>query len=152
MLRDIVGRSSRQGFQQDSNGILLFYDESRSKHLSASREMLTFGINHKSISDTRWMMVVSKIPSAVTGYRLVRNATITSITIQSQNPITDCTFYIVKNDNASTVTSAQITSASYKNIDNLNIDVNADDWLQAYITPTSGNVDLPVLVLEFAWR
>ena len=98
------------------------------------------------------MTVTSKIPSLVTGYRLVRNAAITSITIQTQNPIADCIFHIVKNNNASNVTSVQILSSSYKVVDNLNIDLDANDWLQAYVTPAAGNIDLPVMIIEFCWR
>ena len=82
MLRDIAQSSQR--LYQDSNGILLFYDYSRSKFLSTLRESLSFGINHRNISANQWLFLTGKIPSNVVGYKIPRDATITAITIQTK--------------------------------------------------------------------
>ena len=37
-------------------------------------------------------------------------------------------------------------------IDNLDINIDKDDWLQCRLVPLAGSVDYPMIVLELAWR
>jgi len=153
MLRDVVTPSqSTQQFQQDSNGILLFYDNSRSKYISVSREEFSFGIRHRNITGTRWLAATSNLITNVSGYKIPRNASITAITVQTQNSAAGCTFDIFRNGVAVSLTSISLSSETSKIIDNLDLDLNQGDWLQCQLTVTSGTVDYPMILLEIAWR
>ncbi len=153
MLRDIVQSSaSTIPMKQDSNGIFLFLDSSRSKYLSSSRENFSFGINHRNINASRWLRTTGDIPSNVNGYLIPRNATITSVSIQLQNTTTNSTIYIRKNKVLTTIVPIPLISTDSSILDNLNIDLNSGDYLQAYLSISSGNVDYPLLNLEIAWR
>jgi len=149
MLRDTVQTSQRT--KQDSNGIFLFYDSSRSKFLSVTRPIICFGSNHSNISNDRWLSLISNIPSNTSSYKIVRNGTITSISVQSKNN-SNCTFRIRKNNIPLDLTTLELNNQNSKVIDNLNIDVNINDYIQCYMSVISGNIDYPVLVLELAWR
>jgi len=152
MLRDVVTPSSNQNqIKQDSNGVLLFFDNSRSKFLSASRQTYKFGVKHRNVASSRWLNIIDGIPTNVTGYKIPRNATITSITIQCSNNTGTTNFIVRKNDNPATIYSSSLSTSS-NSVDNLNVDIDKDDWLQIFMSVTSGAVDFPLLVLELAWR
>jgi len=149
MLRDtFVGPGAQ--FRQD-NGLLLFYDLFRLKWISAARENVAFGIDHRNISSDRWMSLISSIYSNVVGYRIPRNATITAVTIQTQN-LTTCTFRIRKNNSPANIMSINLAAESGKSNDDLDIDLSENDFLQCYLENITGNVDYPTLLLELAWR
>lgn len=148
MLRDIVPPSQ---FKQLSDGILLFYDINRTKFLSTDRSIFTFGIDSRNLAIDTWMRAIDSIPSNNSGYKLVRNGTIVSATVQTQN-IADCTVYIRRNNDFTNLTSLILNGVDSQTNNTLNIDLNANDWMQSYITITSGNVDYPILTLEIAWR
>ena len=143
MLRDTIVQSQSQQFIQNANGILLFYDNSRSKYLSATRESFAFGINHRNITDSQWLLLTSRNRSNLTGYKIPRNATITSLTIQTQNAVPNCVFYIRRNGVSANLTSITLTSQTSNTVDNLNIDITQNDWLQSYLQINSDNVDFP---------
>ena len=152
MLRDNVQPLSIP-MKQDANGILLFLDRSRSKYLSTSREVFTFGINHKNLSAIMWLMATGRVRTITTGYKIPRNATITSVTVQTTNTVTNASFNILRNNTTvpplTTLTLLGQVSAS---VDNLNININKDDWLQCRLIPVAGVVNYPLVVLELAWR
>jgi len=149
MLRDTIPGLAAQ-LRQD-NGLLLFYDLYRSKWISAARENLTFGINHRNIANDRWLALISGTYSDVTGYRIPRNATITAITAQTQN-LSNCVFRIRKNSSPLNIISISLIGEVGKSNDDLDIDLSQDDYLQCYIEVTSGDVDFPTILLELAWR
>ena len=147
MLRDTITSNIRQG----NNGIFLSYDSSRSKYLSFSRESFSFGIDNMNISDSRWLMVINGIYSNLSGYRIYRNATITSLSVQTEN-LSFCTFCIRKNRSETNIQTITLTNEIGKTVDNLNDNLNINDYLQCYLEVNSGNVDYPVLLVELAWR
>lgn len=152
MLRDnIRPGSSDSGLTQDVNGILLFYDNSRSKNLSVTRESLTYGVDHKNISGDRWLQLTGQIPTNILGYKVPRNGTITAITVQTQN-IATCNFYIRKNNSVTNIYTSSLVGVSNKVDDNLNVDINQGDFLQTLLSVGGGVVDYPILLLEIAWR
>jgi len=154
MLRDTIpGRRGGSGnFTQDSNGILLFYDNSRTRWISVTRQFVSFGLKNRNISDSRWMQVTGDAYSLNTGYRLPRNAILTSLTVQTQNNVSNCAFRLRRNGVASNIASLTLVGQDANTLDNLNVDLDAGDWLQVYLEITSGNVDHPELLLELAWR
>lgn len=149
MLRDNVVDTER--LNQNSDGILIFYDRSRSVWISISREVISFGIDHRNISSSRWMQMSGKVLSNTSGYKIPRDGIITSISIQSQNNTT-CDFRIRKNGNTSNLHTTSLTNQSGKSDDNLNININSDDWLQVLLDINNGDIDYPVLSIEVAWR
>lgn len=152
MLRDTIPkRSGGTSFNQTSDGILLFFDSGRTKWLSTARETFVFGINHKNLTSERYMLLAGKLVTSATGIRIPRNATITSITVQTKNSATG-TFRIRKNDISSDLATLTLTSEQGKSQSNLSIDLDKDDWIQILMSPGAGQIDYPVLNLEMAWR
>lgn len=135
-----------------NDGVLKFFDSSRSKTLSVSRETLSFGINHRDISGKRWMNMTGKVNSLATGYKILRDATITSITVQTQNIITEARFNIRVNGVDTNLHTSTISSAKGIIEDNLNYDINKGDYLQLFMSVLIGNVDFPIVMIEIAWR
>jgi len=116
-----------------------------------ARENVSFSLSHKNLSNNRWMFLTGRTLSNTTGYKIPRPATIVSITIQTQTNTT-CDFKIKKNGNTD-VTSISLTNEDSKVINNLNEQINENDWIQALLEISSGNVvDYPVLLVEVAWR
>jgi len=151
MLRDTIVRRQSQ-LTQDAHGIVLFYDNSRSKQLSITRESFSFGINHRNISSSQWMQLTTRNRSNVTGYKIIRDATLTSISVQTQNSVENCAFYVRKNGVLTNITSITLIGQTSNVIDDLDVNVDKDDWIQIYLQVNSGNVDFPSLLLELAWR
>ena len=98
------------------------------------------------------MKATTSIPTNIIGYKIPRDGTITSLTVQTQNSVTNCSFDVKKNDSATTLTSITLITQVSNVVDNLNIDVDQNDWLQIFLQVNSGNVDYPLLNLELAWR
>lgn len=156
MLRDIIrpsiGSSSDIPLTQNVNGILYFEDTTRGKVLSVARENLTFGINHRDVSGKRWLKTTGNVVSSITGYKVPRDATITAITIETQNVVVDGRFNIRTNSSASNIHTTQLLSVSEKIEDNLNYNINKGDYVQVFLWVVSGDVDYPVVTIEMAWR
>ncbi len=139
--------------KQDSNGILLFLDSSRTKYLSTTREIFTFGINHSNLNSTMWLMATGRTRTISTGYKIPRNATITSVTVQTVNSVVNASFNILRNNvTVPTLTTLTLLNQTSDSVDNLDKDIDKDDWLQCRLVPVSGNVDYPIITLELAWR
>jgi len=149
MLRDIVRPNIN--LVQNTDGVVLFFDTTRNKMVSITRENLTFGIKHNNISGERWLQTTSNIPTNILGYKIPRNGTITAITAQTQN-MANCAFEIKKNNAISAIHNMSLLNVSQQINDNLNIDVNLGDYIQTKLLVNSGNVDYPLLYLEIAWR
>lgn len=133
------------------NGNLYYYDTSRSKYLSVNRETFIFGIDHKSISGDRYMSADGKVKTMVTGVPVPRKGTIISLAAKSRDN-TISRFRIRKNGNVSDITSLSVSGASGDVTDNLDIDIDKNDWLQAFLTVDSGEIHYPILTVEIAWR
>ncbi len=149
MLKDIVRPNIN--LVQNTDGVILFFDTTRNKMVSITRENLAFGIKHNNISGERWLQTTSNIPTNILGYKIPRNGTITAITVQTQNMV-NCVFEIKKNNAISAIYTMSLLNVSEQINDNLNIDVNLGDYIQTKLLVNSGNVDYPLLYLEIAWR
>lgn len=157
MLRDIIRPSSGSptgiSLTQNSDGIILFGDTTRGgKVLSVTRENISFGVNHRNISGKRWLKTTGSVVSTSTGYKIPRDAVITSITIETENIVTDARFNIRRNSLTSNIHTSTLQIASEIIEDNLNYNINKGDYLQLFLWVVSGNVDFPVISIELAWR
>ena len=134
------------------NGNLYYHDASRSKYLSVNRATFIFGIDNKNIFGERYMSVEGKVRAMVTGIKLPRNGTIISLTAQSQNN-TVSSFHIRKNNLDTNITTLQVSGTNGDVIDNLNVDVEKKDWLQAFLSVDDDDtINYPILTVEIAWR
>jgi len=147
MLRDTV----QNPFRQNNVGIMEFYDTTRNTFVSLSRESISFGIGHRGIVTSRYLYAAGKVQTKTTGYRLQRDAIITSMTVQTSNDATG-TFAIKRNDSAISLFDLNLSAEKGKSIDSLNISIDKDDWLQIYLNNVTGGIDFPVINLELAWR
>jgi hypothetical protein len=132
------------------SGILYAYDSVRSKWLSVQRMFLTFG---KSGNTKNQFLAfgAGSLYSNNAGYRLARNSTIVSVTGQLDASGT-CTVNIRKNDSASDIATLGISAAIGASDVTLNVDLNANDYTQSYLSAPGLAVQDPVVIIELAWR
>lgn len=135
--------------KQNSNGFLFYYDKIRKKWLSVHHDTIFFSTNHDNISTNRWMSI-ENIPSNLGGYRIPKNGTIISSSVQSSN-FSNVNFY-VKNNLLSDLFSITLSSEKGKLYDNLNIDVFAGDSIKVLLETISGVIDYPILIINIAWK
>lgn len=131
------------------DGILFIYDSTRTKWLSVQRETLVFGRRRK-VKNQYLNFAVGNLASNNSGYRIPRDACIVSMTGQLDANGT-CDMRVRRNDTATNIATLNINS-TIGNIDvSTNVDINANDYLQSYLS-ASNRVDDPVMVIEIAWR
>jgi len=128
-------------------GILYVRDTTRGKWLSLERKFLTAGRN-ANVSNA-YLRIDQQVPSNITGYRALRDGTITGLWAQTRANET-WTFQIRRNGTVVAIASLSIIAAS-GNVDTaVNVDVNAGDEIQFYASGI--RIGRPVVGLEIAWR
>lgn len=145
MLRDL----KTQNFRQGNDGVLFYYDDYRDKWLSSGNIFL-FGLNHRNIRPPRYLKTDGGVLTNNGGYRVSRNATITSVTVQFKSSASG-TFQILVFRSLSEILVYQFSVVGERG-DNflVDVDVNEDDVLRAKMT--SGDVDYPVISTDISWR
>jgi len=138
-------------FFQGNDGLLYHFDMNRSKWLSVNRETLSFGINAKNITGNRYMST-GKLYSNLSGQKLLRDITITGISVQTGN--FQCTFnvHIHKNGNTNSIYSVNLFNEASKVVDNINFDAYKDDFIQMSIENSDIGVSYPEISVEYSWR
>jgi hypothetical protein len=149
MLRDNIRTIN---LSTNDEGIVQCYDVERDKLLSIDRETFTFGIDHMNVVGKRWLKLIGSVKSNISGYKMQRNATITSMTVQSKNTVIEARINIRVNNLSSNVYTAALSSQNELINNDLNIDINKGDYLQAFMSVLVGNIDYPVVTVEVAWR
>lgn len=134
-----------------NDGILSIYDTNRSKQLSVDRSTLSFSIHHNKVKTNRWLKYNGAIGSNVSGLKLIRNATITGITIQTKT-VTTGSMKVMERSNTETIDllTATLNSTNSKILDGLNVDVNKGSVLETTIV--GGEFSYPTISVEIAWR
>ncbi len=130
------------------NGMMYIYDSGRSKFLSTTRQYMNAGRNHPAASNL-YLRIYDGLPTSVTGYRVLRNATITAIWAQADASST-WTFEVRKNSSVTVITSVGMTAVQGNSATNINIDITAGDELQFFCNGTS--INTPLGGIEIAWR
>ena len=149
MLRDNIRTIN---LSLNDEGIVQYYDINRDKVLSVARETFSFGIDHRNVIGKRWMKIVGSVKSSTSGYKIPRDATITSLTAQSKNNVIEARFNIRVNGSSSDVYTASMSATNELIIGDLNIDINQGDYIQLFLSVLTGNIDFPVTNIEIAWR
>lgn len=129
-------------------GIQYNYDGTRAKWLSNERKFLVSGRNANNVTNA-YINVVDGVVSSSTGYRLLRDATITGIWAQTED-IETWVFEVRRNGVVTVVASLSITASRGDSDPAVNVDVNADDEIQFYVNGTG--IGRPVVGIELAWR
>lgn len=130
------------------DGIMYAYDDTRSKWLSIDRTMIGWGRN-AIITSSEYLRQYNGALSSDNGWRMIRDATITAITAQT-NSDTSWILEIRKNDDPANILTLELTTESGKHNNLVNVDVAEGDFIQAYCNGTS--VDYPQTLIEIAWR
>jgi hypothetical protein len=133
----------------DITGVGYILDPTRVKNLSISRNMVSFQRGRKNL-DSQYLRF-GELASKVHGHRLLRHATLTGITIQTENNA-DAWFRIRKNGLPTNLLNVQLNGVQSRELDNITVDLYKGDYIQLYMDVTSGNVDSPIVQLEYAWR
>lgn len=132
-----------------TNGLLYAYDATRAKWLSVQRQTLIFG--RKGASRNQFLSYgVGSLPSSISGFRMLRNAVIIGISGQLSTPGT-CDLHLRSNDAATNIATLSLSSEAGNQRVDLNVDLNAGDYLQNYLEAAS-RVNDPVVAIEIAWR
>lgn len=139
-------------FFQGSNGLLYHFDINRSKWLSVNRETMSFSINAKNVTGKRYMAIADKFYSNVTGKKLLRNSTITAISVQTNNIQCTCQINLHKNKNSTSIYSINLVNENSKIIENINFDLLENDFIQVSIENNSTGINYPEILIEYCWR
>ncbi len=142
-----TGSLSGQMFVAD-DGLLYAYDEVRAKWLSVDRTMFGWGRNTNTVTD-EYLRQYNGTPSDNTGWRMIRDGTITAITVQT-DAAESCTIEIRKNDTVTIISSLTLTNEEGRHDNTINIDFNEGDFLQCFLNGT--DIDFPQVLIEIAWR
>ena len=129
------------------DGMPYLWDLSRSKWISLSRVTLQtayYGLNQAN----RYLRVGTVTSCGAQGFLCPRPAVLTAIWAKSRSILT-WTVEARKNGIPITLASANIINSFGSDL-TLNVDVDAGDWLQVYLSGNS--VDHPIAAVEFAWR
>lgn len=131
------------------DGILYTYDGTRSKWLSVDRIHLhaSKSGNAKNI----YLRVQDSIATSQTGYRAMRDATITAISAQTDNTET-WTLEIRKNGAVSVITSLSIVAAQGGQDTTINVNLDQGDEIQFYANVSGTAIKAPIAAIELAWR
>lgn len=136
-----------EGNVEVKGGVLYTYDATRSKWLSVDRKLLV-GSRKGNATDV-YLRVMDNIAMSETGYRVLRDGTITGIFAQTDTA-ESWTFEIRKNDSATVIASLVISGAAGSQDTTVNVDVTQGDELQFYCNGTL--IKSPVGGVELAWR
>ena len=132
------------------DNMLFTYDATRTKWLSVQRNTLVFG--RAGTTNNQYLNFAGGGISSKSGYRLLRNAVIVGMSVQTSNP-KSYSVHLRRNDEETNI--ATIVSVSDGIIQtNTDRDVYANQYLQCYLefTGTGFGVDDPIVMIELAWR
>ena len=147
MLNDLWALSAPQGITY-SGGVPYTLDPIRDKFLSLARPMFTagatgFGVTH------RYLQTPGDVATAgLQGILLPRAATITAMTAKSRSG--GGWLFEVRRNGANITLASQFVAAGVGLNANMDIDLNAGDWLQFYANGV--NIGFPEVAVELAWR
>jgi hypothetical protein len=135
-------------FHVAADGLLYAFDGTRGKWLSVDRNMIGWGRNSQNTTN-EYLRQFNGAQSNLNGWRMIRDGTITAITVQS-NANQTYAVQIRKNDSATVISSLAVSNAQGNHNTTINIDFNEGDFLQCYLNGTS--IDYPQVLIEIAWK
>ncbi len=135
---------------QVDGDILWVYDVTRDKWLSSFRA--TFGAGERGRIKNKYIPVFDGQVSNLSGYRVVRTATITAIAAQTRNTET-WTLRVRKNGGSTNIASLVMTSVNGNHSSSIDVDLDEGDQIQ-FFADTTGFLGIkdPLVWVEVAWR
>jgi hypothetical protein len=138
-----------------TDGLLYAYDGTRIKWLSVDRNLIGWGRNKINAGSddplgTQYLRQYNGAPSDLNGWRMIRDGTITAITVQSN---ADQTYKveIEKNNNTTAILTLLVANTELgKHVTTINVDFDEGDFLQCYLDASA--VQYPQVLIEIAWR
>lgn len=129
--------------------VLYIYDDTRTKFLSVDRQHMV--ATKKGNAKDIYLRVGEGIATSETGLRVMSNATITALAVQTDVAAT-WTLEVRKNGSATVIASLAVSAAAGD--EDLTIDVNVDagDELQFYANVPTGTIKSPVAQIQLARR
>jgi hypothetical protein len=145
-----LGTAAQIPMSVGPDGILYVYDKSnsRNKWLSVQRNFLLF-TGRNTTTNTNEYAQIGMFPSNQAGVRLSRAATLIGISVQTKTAET-WTAQVRKNGSATVLASLVNTAVSGNHANNYNVDFDAGDNVQVYISGSS--IGYPTINLEFAYK
>lgn len=140
-------------YRQDIQ-MLFNYDSSRGKWLSVGRSTLNGGRTTAVAGSTVYIRVGDATQSSTTGYRMVRNGTITGFSIENNNTLTTARDIQLRINDVSSLTRTIAVGQKGFNFDQGNVDFNSGDLIQIAALPSSAGAALNnwIALIEFATR
>ena len=135
-------------FHVATDGLLYTYDENRTKWLSVDRTMIGWGRKSNKVTND-YLRQIDGTDSDKTGWRMIRNGTITAITVQGDANQT-YSIQIRKNNVATAIATLTVTNAQGNHSTTINTDFDEGDFLQCYLNGNS--IDFPQVLIETTWR
>ena len=132
-----------------TQGELFFYDGTRSKYLSLTRQNFVF--NRNGVNQKSQYLKIGETVSSSTGIKMPRSGTILKISANSRNN-SNVNYQIRKNGVETPLGNLSIINAKGGFSNYVNLDFKSNDDLQIYMDVQSGNVDYPIVWLEIAWK
>ena len=135
---------------QVDGGRLWVYDETRDKWLSSDRLFAVAGRDGRA--KNLYLRLVDSQPSNLTGYRMLRNATIVAVAAQTRS-IETWTLQIRKNGDPTNLYSLAISGAPGGHVNTVDVDLNEGDLVQMFVETTAFlGIKDPFAMIEIAWR
>lgn len=135
---------------QVDGGRLWVYDEIRDKWLSSDRLFAVAGRDGRA--KNLYLRIVDNHPSNLTGYRMLRQATIVAVAAQTRS-IETWTLQIRKNGDPTNLYSLPISGVSGAHLNTVNVDLDEGDLVQMFAETTAFlGIKDPFVMIEIAWR
>ena len=138
------------GMVANVDGILYVYDNTRVKWLSVQRQTLVFGRDGNT--NNQYLNLAGGGVSSKSGYRLMRNAVIVGISVQTSTS-QNYNIHIRKNGSMTDELSLTVSGFGNANV-STNREFQTTDYLQCYLEYIGGGsgVSDPEVWVEMAWR
>jgi len=130
------------------DGVMYSYDGTRSKWLSVDRKQYWTGRNHNNAQNV-YLYGLDSIATSTTGYRVLRDGTITGLVAQTSSNST-WTLQVRRNGVVTALASLSLSATTGAQTTSVNVDVSQGDRLQLFAS--GNNIANPVAGLEIAWR
>lgn len=149
-----IGQTVQDGLGSNTNlqvdgGKLWVYDSTRNKWLSSDR--LTVGAANKARTRNKYLEVFDSQTSNLSGYRLVRDATVTAIAAQTRGS-ESWTLRMRKNGDPTNIVSLTMSSVEGDHSNVVNVDLDEGDTIQFFAETPLGAIKDPLVWVEVAWR
>ena len=143
-----AGAAAGDLFYNSGDGLTYEYDGTRSKWLTTSKIGLQFGAKK---ADGQYLLMGGDAQSSNTGFRMPKDGTIVSVTVQTSGGLATKAMEIRRNGSATPLLSFSMAAGVYTNAA-VNVDFTAADYLQVFASATGAKIDDPVALVEIAYR